>query len=209
MYLARGILSKVTPDGVDSEPPAEIKKIFKEAMYSLCFGKGKSNLTEFLRDQGMPGLLKHPILRELFQLRRQWFRRIEGEGGARDVWGQWHALDESRDPRTGKSKRWAGSIGATVIQSIEMEIFAPIFDVALRHGKSDQFGICLFQHDGATLSFTAKEKIPRAQAKLKAADRGAMPSKAGCLDHPGVHAAMTEQDEHEGPARAANGLKPT
>jgi hypothetical protein len=50
-----------------------------------------------------------------------------------------------------------------------MEIIAPIFEVALRHGKSDQFGICLFQHDGATISFQSAEKQARAQAKLKAA----------------------------------------
>ena len=154
--------------GMDTPPPKESKKVLKEAMYSLCFGKSERHLKEFLHEHGMADLLKHPILHELLQLRRKWFQEIEQAGGASDVWGVWHAIDHAVDRETGK-ERWAGSIAATVIQSVEMEIIAPIFDVATRHGKSDQFGICLFQHDGATLSFTAKDKIDRAQAKLKKA----------------------------------------
>jgi hypothetical protein len=50
-----------------------------------------------------------------------------------------------------------------------MVIIAPIFDVAQKHGKSDQFKICLFQHDGATISFQSQKKQERAQKRLKAA----------------------------------------
>jgi hypothetical protein len=41
--------------------------------------------------------------------------------------------------------------------------------VAAKSGKSDQFTICLFQHDGATVSFNSVEKTARAQTKLKTA----------------------------------------
>jgi hypothetical protein len=56
-----------------------------------------------------------------------------------------------------------------VIQAMEMEIIAPIFEVANKHGKSDQFTIAIFQHDGATISFNAKPKMARAQRKLREA----------------------------------------
>lgn len=161
--------------GVNADPPPEIKKVFKEAMYSICFGKGVENLTWMLQENGQLKLLSHPIIQELLKLRKAWFERIRKDGGARDVWGRWQSLDHSIDPITKKTRRWAGSVAGSVIQSIEMEIIAPIFDVARKYGTSDQFTICLFQHDGATISFYSKEKTPRAQAKLKKAveDRAA------------------------------------
>jgi hypothetical protein len=153
--------------GLDADPPSDTKAVMKEAMYSLCFGKSKANLRKVLDQHQMGSLLRHPILSELLQLREKWFEQINLDGGAKDVWGVWHAVDRTRG--RGKKGRWAGSVAATVIQSIEMEIIAPIFDVAMEHGKSDQFGICLFQHDGATLSFQSTEKQARAQTKLKKA----------------------------------------
>jgi len=142
--------------------------VLKEAIYSLCFGKSEANLRAFLEQHAMAALLKHPILDELLRHRTRWFEEIKEQGGAMDVWGVWHGLAATKDPQTGK-RRWAGSVAGTVIQSVEMEIIAPVFDVALRHGRSDQFGITLFRHDGATLSFHAAEKTDRAKVKLKAA----------------------------------------
>lgn len=146
----------------DAEPPPDIKPLLKEAIYSLCYGKSKANLTEFLAQHGLEKLLSHPILVELFTLRRKWFQDIVRAGGAKDVWGEWHAVDEKRG-------RWAGSVAATIIQALEMEIIAPIFDVAATHGKGDRFQVVLFQHDGVTISFNDRSKLPRAQAKLKKA----------------------------------------
>jgi hypothetical protein len=85
------------------------------------------------------------------------------------VWGVWQSTDTEIDPVTAKEKRWAGSVAAAVIQSVEMEIIAPVFDVARQHGKSDQFTVALFQHDGATISFQSKRKQSRAERKLKEA----------------------------------------
>lgn len=146
--------------GINEAPTDSIKATLKETIYSLCFGKSERNLKEFLSQHGIPRLLEHPILQELLTLRKKWFARIEAEGGAHDVWGQWHAVTNDR---------WAGAIAGTVIQSVELEIIAPIFEVAKKHGKSDQFRITIFQHDGGTISFNNSKKIPRAQAKLKKA----------------------------------------
>jgi hypothetical protein len=155
--------------GVEADPPKEIKAVFKKTIYSLCFGKSRTNLAHDLQAAGMIRLISHPIVQELLKLRDQWHTEIRQAKGAFDVWGQWQALEPGKDSATKKDRRWAGAIAAAVIQSIEMEIIAPIFDVATKHGKSDQFTICLFQHDGATISFQSAEKRDRAQAKLKQA----------------------------------------
>jgi hypothetical protein len=155
--------------GIDAEPPGEVKSIFKEAIYSLCFGKSERNLKRFLKENGIGSLVKHPVMEEMLDLREQWLSQIERDGGAPDVWGAWQAIDTEIDPATGKATRWAGSVAAAVIQSVELEIIAPIFDVARKHGDSDQFKIALFQHDGATISFHSTEKQPRAERKLKEA----------------------------------------
>ncbi len=153
--------------GLFEDPPKTIKKVFKEAMYSICFGKSVTNLTEVLNKHGLVKLLSHPIIQELLVLRKTWFLKIREAGGAFDVWDQWQALDLSKDPLTKKTRRWEGAVAASVIRSIEMEIISPIFEVAMKHGRSQQFGICLFQHDGATISFKAKDRKARAQELLK------------------------------------------
>lgn len=146
--------------GIDAEPADDIKKPMKEAMYSLCFGKGKKKLRSLLDQFCIGRLLDHPILKELFALRAMWFDEIRRAGGAHDVWGRWHAHTEDR---------WSGAIAGTVIQSIEMEIIAPVFEMAHKSGKSDQFTVALFLHDGCCISFNSEKKRPRAQAKLKKA----------------------------------------
>ena len=151
--------------GTDADPPSDIKSVLKEAIYSLCYGKSKANLKKSLSSHGMVTVLQHPILVELLALRERWFEQIRRDGGAHDVWGAWQPLDDSTD-------RWEGSVAASVIQSVELEIIAPIFDVAAASGKSDHFSITLFQHDGATLSFNAKGRVERAKRKLKRAVEG-------------------------------------
>jgi hypothetical protein len=153
--------------GFDADPPKPVKDVFKETIYSIAFGKSMTNLAYALQAAGMTRLMSHPIVQELLGLRKKWFAEIKQSKGSPDAWGNWLTLDPSRDPETGKRVRWEGAVAAAVIQSIEMDIIAPIFQVANEHGHSDQFTICLFQHDGATVSFNSTEKTPRAQAKLK------------------------------------------
>lgn len=155
--------------GINEDPPKAIKKVFKEAMYSLCFGKGVGNLTRMLNDHKLVKLLSHPILQELLTLRTVWFEEIRDAGGAFDVWGRWQALDLSKDLVTKKTRRWEGAVAASVIQSIEMEIIAPIFDVANANRTSSKFTICLFRHDGATISFNDKDRVEGTQNRLKKA----------------------------------------
>lgn len=161
--------------GEYENPPVAIKKVYKEFIYSMCFGMaihnapGKDSLHSKLKKHDMACLLEHPIVQELLTLRKQWYAKIHEDGGAKDVWGVFQAVDHSIDPKTTKERRNVPSVAAAVIQSIELEIISTIFDVALRYGKGYQFGIVLFQHDGATLSFQSKEKKQKAQELLQQA----------------------------------------
>jgi hypothetical protein len=189
--------------GIDAAPPKEVKDAFKECIYSICFGKSvedtrlfretKPGLRTFLAERGLAMLLDHPIVRELFELRARWFAEINREGGARDVWGTWHAIKLRKDCRSGESPRLARHVAATVIQSTEMEIIAPIFDVAARYGTGYQFKIVLFQHDGATISFQAHDAR---KDKAKALLRKAVETRASEL---GVQTTLefTDLDETE------------
>ncbi len=146
--------------GHRKDPVGDVKAALKEFIYSLCFGKSQAKLKKFADQYGIRPLLDHPMIQELLAHRKAWFKQIKQDGGAADVWGTWHATSDDR---------WEGAVAGTVIQSVEMEIIAPIFEVAAKHGASDQFRICLFQHDGATISFNSAQKKARAQRKLKEA----------------------------------------
>jgi hypothetical protein len=56
-------------------------------------------------------------------------------------------------------------VAATIIQVLGMEILVSIFDVAEKHGSEDRFQLVVFRHDGATLSFNEKTKMPRAHCR--------------------------------------------
>jgi hypothetical protein len=176
-----------TTHGINEAPPPEIKRIYKEIVYGIAFGtaerttqstiamnKRRSGLNlpprepleQKLQRLNMTSLLSHAIVRELLDLRRAWYDRITKNKGERDVWGNFIAVEPSSGTNSG---RWRGAVGATAIQSIELEIISSVFDVANEHGENDDFQICLFQHDGATISFRAKAKKDRAIRKLQEA----------------------------------------
>jgi len=181
----------------ESNPPDAIKKILKEAVYSVAYGKTAANLRRFLRRHDLGRLLDHPVFQELLQLRTEWFARIDAAGGAEDVWGTWHAIRPQRECSRDQRPRLARHIAATVIQSWEMEIIAPIFDVARTHGGTYQFGIVLFQHDGATISFRARGKRKEKAMSLL---REAVDARAREL---GVHTSLEFEDLETTPVPAA------
>jgi hypothetical protein len=113
---------------------------------------------------------------------------MEIAGGAADVWGNWHAIRRGTECGSGERPRLARHIAATVIQAIELEIIAPIFDIARTYGNTYQFGIVLFQHDGATISFRARGKR---EEKAKSLLRDAVETKAKGL---GVHTTLEFAD---------------
>jgi len=194
-----------TTHGINEPPPADVKRIYKEIVYGIAFGTAermttstvamnkkraalnlppREPLEQKLRRLNMTSLRSHAIVRELLDLRRDWYERIRKKGGEYDVWGNFIAVEPSSGANPG---RWHGAVAAAVIQSIELEIISAIFDVANEHGENDDFRICLFQHDGATISFRAKAKKERAIRKLQEAVK----AKAASL---GVNTSLECED---------------
>lgn len=146
--------------GVEAEPPSDIKKVFKQVLYSICFGKSlehsdayyyiqkqnkkqiQDDLKTICNKNNIDNLLDHYLIKELLDKREIWYQTINDNKGAYDVWGGF--VEIAKD-------RWAGSVGAEVIQSYEMQIIGSIFDVA-NLPERYPFQIVCFQHDGATLS---------------------------------------------------------
>jgi hypothetical protein len=95
-------------------------------------------------------LLQHPIVRELFDARTTYHDTIRKFGGDYDVWGKFIGIDKSKN-------RYARHIAAIIMQSIELELFSVVFDVANEKGKAYQFTIPIFQHDGCCISFSDKK----------------------------------------------------
>lgn len=137
---------------------AEHKAIYKELIYSICFGKSKKELVKYVKAKNIRGLANDPILSELLALRSAWFNEIGRKGYVLDAWNNRLHVSHSR---------WIGAVAAAAIQSIELEIVSAIFDVAIEHGDCDHFSICMFQHDGATISFQSKAGQTRAFVKMR------------------------------------------
>lgn len=152
--------------GIEAEPPTDIKKVFKQVLYSICFGKSlehsdayyyiqKNNKKQIQDDlkticskNKIDVLLDHHLIKELLDKRQNWYKTINDNKGAYDVWGRFVEIVPGR---------WAGSVGAEVIQSYEMQIISTIFDIANQSDKY-HFQIVCFQHDGATLSIFEKKQ---------------------------------------------------
>lgn len=153
-YLHTSATGELTP------PSSEQKSVYKAVIYSICFGKGKKNLVQIIRENNITPLFKNEILNELLALREKWFAEIRAAGHTTDAWG--NRINVAAD-------RWVGAVAAAKIQSIELEIISGIFDVANEHGVADAFTICMFQHDGATISFNSTVGKERAFRKMQKA----------------------------------------
>jgi hypothetical protein len=143
------------------------KKVFKEAMYSIAFGKKLHNLNKLLRPYGLQQMLNHPIMIDLLKRRSEWFHLINAAGGATDCFGKWMKITPEREDR---------KVAASYIQAIEMALIAPAFDVARDHGNRLEFKITTFQHDGFSLSIADKRNEEKIRSLLteaikKEADR--------------------------------------
>lgn len=161
--------------GEEGKPSSYYKGIYKEVIYGICFGMGDDTIENRLKSTGLDKLLKCPIIEELLTLRRKWFKKINENKYVTDVWNNKHEL---KDAGTVKDiygnlvhdrARWAGSLAATKIQSIEMEIVEAAFSAQKSLGEKYNWQITMFQHDGFTISFGTKERKEFIQEQIKKA----------------------------------------
>ena len=143
--------------GNHEKPEKSLKDALKTVIYMMCFGGGKDKMREVLKDK--KEILELSLFQEMFACRKAKFRIINADGYIMDVWNQKHYLEAEGyksniyDKKEWSKTRWAGSLLATQIQSIEMECIRGVFEWLAKNGKKVKVEVRAFQHDGLCLSF--------------------------------------------------------
>jgi hypothetical protein len=130
------------------------KKIFKKALYSICFGMKQCRLNWCINECADWTELGHiiasrfieiPLIRDLLDARSLELANVARAGGGQNCYGKWIKVNEEIQPR---------DVLAQIAQSWEMKIIFPAFKLAAEH--PDDFKIMLFQHDGFSVHFARR-----------------------------------------------------
>lgn len=131
------------------------KRVMKDMFYSIIFGRPRNagydidniwnpGLYNILKGKKLEKMLDFPVIKDLLIQRDKWFLAIEKNRGWNDAFRQFQKHTNGRTIK---------SIAASVIQSVEFRIIAPIFKFA---ENNKYFTIISFQHDG--FNFIAHDK---------------------------------------------------
>lgn len=186
--------------GSNDKPTKEIKSIYKQVIYGICFGSSRKRLKKILKTIDGTKLLKCPIIVELLQKRAEWFMNINSDGQVLDIWNNVHKLEQAGTVKdiygnlVATDGRWAGSLAATRIQSIEMEIIEAAFAQNKKTAESFQWQITAFQHDGFTISYNNKDRKESVEKQIREAikERAKIVGEKLGLDLSGVAIEFTE-----------------
>lgn len=145
--------------GVELTPMVK-NDVFKPTMYGIVFGQGDRKRNARLKKYNFLNLLDNPIINELLEYRNIYYKKIQDDGFIYDAWGNKLDLKERTElfDKLKLKKNPIASLVSSRIQSIEMAIIEPIYDIAIEHGERYQFQIMGHQHDGMTMSFNNKER---------------------------------------------------
>ena len=135
--------------------------VFKPTMYGIVFGEGNKKRKARLKKNNFLNLLENPIIKELLEYRSVYYKQIQELGYLYDAWGNKLELQErielfKKHKLVGKNP--VASLVSSRIQSIEMSIIEPIYDIAIEKGDVYAFNIYGHQHDGLTISFNDKQR---------------------------------------------------
>jgi hypothetical protein len=167
---------------------ADAKPALKTAVYKLCFGACEQSgnvqspkaITNGLDLALGPGVgrafIRHPLMWGVLRARARVKKQVLAEGGARDCFGNWIALET--DTRPGYEKRkvpFAGvtwrSVLAQCAQAVEVALIDEAFKVA---DTTDHFFIAVYLYDGIVVAW----RKPRDRARWIAAMQAAVQQKA-------------------------------
>jgi hypothetical protein len=143
----------------------EEKKIIKNALYAIIFGTpeypgidldGEHNqgIRSRLSKYGFSNIMDHEIMQDLISQRDKWFKEIKAKGGWNDAYSQFQSLSETRNIK---------SVASSLLQSIELDIMAPLFQLAIDEGDKKDFKIISFLHDSITYIVNDKRKLDTIQ----------------------------------------------
>lgn len=133
--------------GGSAENFDDVKADLKKSVYAIFYGASTSavkkatteNLEKYGIKNGGKKLLQHCVIATIISARDIQIAKIEKEGGARDIYGNFILLTDEVD---------AKSILAQVAQSVELKIMKSVVDLAK---KSRFFEIVCWLHDGCTV----------------------------------------------------------
>jgi hypothetical protein len=138
------------------------KDIFKKALYAICYGMEERHLPWCINDCAggtelgpiiASRFLKIPLIEDLLITRSFELKKVAEAGGATDSYGKWINVADEIQPR---------DILARIAQSWEMKLIYPAFEIA---GKTEDFKIMLFQHDGFSVFFRPEKERWRERIK--------------------------------------------
>jgi hypothetical protein len=147
----------------------DIKKVLKDSLYSLIYGKQKRNLIRFLDEGLLPfGLkeagkkfLNHPLMKTLFEAREKKITELNGCDTAETIFGRVIKIvgGKTKDGKpTAARKKCIRSIMAQQAQAVELYLLLPVVDLAK---TTNDFQITLWMHDGFSVNFSDATKIER------------------------------------------------
>jgi hypothetical protein len=158
------------PQNAGQKPPAEIKDVYKEILYSIAFGRNekhgkntkstKEDIYTILERANLLSVLEHPIIRELIEYRKLYYQNMSKTKFAIDAFGGKHWISKTRKQH---------QILATVAQSYELAIFSAVYEEAIKHQTRDHYQIVLHIHDGAVISITDKANTDKIKRNLSRA----------------------------------------
>ena len=139
----------------------DIKADLKKSVYAIFYGASiasvkkatTENLAKYNIKNAGKKLLEHCVIATIVKARDKQIEKINYDGGARDIFGNFIMLTDEVD---------AKSILAQVAQSVELIIMKSVVDVAK---KSDDFKIVCWLHDGCTIKSNSSS-IPEKLCKI-------------------------------------------
>lgn len=146
-----------------------IKSVLKDALYSLIYGMWKKNLITFLNEglevfgikEAGKKFFKHPLMAALFNARENKILEISGCDSVETIFGKTLKVVGSVDNKgkpTASRKKCIRGIMAQQAQAVELYLLLPVLELAK---STNDFVICLWQHDGFSVNFTDKTKKDR------------------------------------------------
>lgn len=125
----------------------EVKKFFKQALYSICYGKQVRHIKADFTKEGIDYrlFLEHEVMKDLLRARKEYIEGIERAGGAYTCFNVWLSLEEYE----------ISSILSILAQAIELQLLLPLVEVVMRNRE---VSITLWQHDGFTANIIQSEQ---------------------------------------------------
>jgi hypothetical protein len=140
-----------------------LKKPLKNALYGIMFGERDFNTQRGLAQSRAAAFVGHPVIQRLYAARKGIYKSIADAKGMVDAFG----VCQRTSPGRGKLGRKPNDVLASVLQSYEMRLIEPIYDLAI--SETRRFRIVLHLHDGVTIAIEDRDREAAILQQIEAA----------------------------------------